>query len=106
VHVHAGANKTNLVMWVRDQYFPATYRQAIWTRLAPFFRLPGLIMLSPTTAHVALRPFNDRALTHDLALLCERLGSLCPRLPAGRALRIAIASGSGPLRAAQSQQVA
>ena len=32
---------TNLGMWVRDQYFPASYAHATWDRLAPFFRLPG-----------------------------------------------------------------
>lgn len=30
-------------------------------------------MLSPTTVHVAVRPFHDRALTRDSALLHERL---------------------------------
>jgi hypothetical protein len=34
----------NLVMWTRDCYFPATYAQATWKRLAPFFRLPGRIV--------------------------------------------------------------
>lgn len=30
----------NLVMWVRNQYFPTTYAHATWHRLAPFFQLP------------------------------------------------------------------
>ena len=34
----------NVVMWTRDRYFPATYAQATWRRLAPFFRLPGRIV--------------------------------------------------------------
>jgi hypothetical protein len=33
----------NLGMWVRAQYFPATYAHATWYRLAPFFRLPGCV---------------------------------------------------------------
>ena len=97
---------TNLVLWVRDQYFPASYGQATWARLAPFFRLPGRITLSPTTVHVALRPFNDRALRRDLALLCERIGTLGPRLPDGRALVVSIASADRPLLDEQSQEVA
>jgi hypothetical protein len=31
----------NLGMWARDQYFPASYAQATWARLAPFLCLPG-----------------------------------------------------------------
>ena len=33
---------TNLAMWVRDRYFPASYAQAAWKRLLPFFQLPVL----------------------------------------------------------------
>jgi hypothetical protein len=33
----------NLGMWVREQYFPATYAHATWHRLLPFFRLPGCV---------------------------------------------------------------
>jgi hypothetical protein len=97
---------TNLVLWVRDQYFPAHYRQATWARLAPFFRLPGRITLSPTTVHVALRPFNDRALTRDLALLCEQVGALRPCLPDGRTLIVSIASVDRPLLDEQPEEVA
>ncbi len=35
---------TNLGMWTRDQWFPATYAHATWRRLEPFFRLPGRIV--------------------------------------------------------------
>jgi len=97
---------TNLVMWVRDQYFPASYRQATWTRLAPFFRLPGRITASPTTVHVALRPFNDRALTRDLALLCARIGTLRPRLPDGRILVVSTVTAHRPRLHEQIEEVA
>src|SRR5260221_6031663 len=30
----------NLIMWVRDRYFPTTYVHATWQRLAAFFRVP------------------------------------------------------------------
>ena len=33
----------NLVMWTRDKYFPACYRQATWKRLEPFFKLSGRV---------------------------------------------------------------
>ncbi|MDP9350136.1 MAG: hypothetical protein M3P51_01120, partial [Chloroflexota bacterium] len=33
----------NLAMWVRDNYFQPEYARATWTRLAPFFRLPGRV---------------------------------------------------------------
>ena len=53
----------NLVMWTRDHFFPATYAQATWKRLEPFFRLPGRIVWGRDTVWVELRPFNDRRLT-------------------------------------------
>jgi hypothetical protein len=51
----------NLAMWVRDSYFPASYAQATWKRLLPFFQLPGTITQDATMVQVELRPFNDRA---------------------------------------------
>lgn len=60
----------NLVMWTRDRYFPATYGQATWHRLAPFFQLPGRVVWGTDTVEVALLPFNDRRLTRDLAAVC------------------------------------
>jgi hypothetical protein len=76
----------NLVMWTRDRYFPATYAQATWKRLVPFFRLPGWIEWSHDTVQVDLRPFNDRRLTRDLVELCQRVEAAQPRLPDGRRL--------------------
>jgi hypothetical protein len=74
----------NLEMWVRDHSFPASSPHATWQRLAPFFRLSGTIMQDATTVHVELRPFNDRALNRDLALLGIRVNEASPRLPDGR----------------------
>jgi hypothetical protein len=82
----------NLVMWVRDHYFPSSYAQATWRRLLPFFRLPGTITQETTLVQVELRPFNDRVLNRDLALLCERVNQASPRLPDGRRLSFAIRS--------------
>jgi hypothetical protein len=86
----------NLVMWTRDQYFPAAYAQATWKRLAPFFRLPGRIAWGHDTVQVELRPFNDRRLTRDLLELCQRVEAARPRLPDGRQLVLRI-SGVGCL---------
>lgn len=80
----------NLAMWVRDQYFPASYAHATWLRLAPFFRLAGTVLPDTTTVQVELRPFNDRALNRDLAVLCERVNLATPRLPDGRLLSFTI----------------
>ncbi len=82
----------NLAMWVRDHYFPASYAHATWLRLVPFFRLSGTVVPDATTVQVELRPFNDRALNRDLALLCERVNEASPRLPDGRLLRFTISS--------------
>jgi hypothetical protein len=82
----------NVAMWVRDQYFPASYAHATWLRLAPFFRLAGTVVPDACTVRVELRPFNDRALNRDLALLCERVNQASPRLPDGRSLSFTIRS--------------
>lgn len=82
----------NLAMWIRDRYFPASYAQATWKRLLPFFQLPGTITHSAQMVQVELRPFNDRALNRDLAILCERVNQASPHLPDGRRLSFTIGS--------------
>jgi len=85
----------NLVMWTRDRYFPATYAQATWRRLAPFFRLPRRIWWGRDTVQVELRPFNDHRLKRDLAVLCQRVEAARPQLPDGRLLVLCIADACG-----------
>lgn len=63
----------NLAMWVRDHYFPASYAQAIWKRLLPFFQLPSTITQDATLIQVEPRPFNDRVPNQNLAVLYERV---------------------------------
>jgi hypothetical protein len=41
---------------------------------------------------VELRPFNDRELNRDLAVLCERVNQASPHLPDGRRLLFTIRS--------------
>ena len=77
----------NVVMWTRDTYFPATYAQATWNRLAPFFRLPGWVVWGKKTVEVELRPFNDRRLNQDLKVICAQVNAQEPHLPDGRQLR-------------------
>lgn len=77
---------TNLVMWVRDQYFPASFAQATWKRLAPFFHLAGQVWQDADTVFVELTPFNDRQYNRDLAALCERVSRTPLHLPDGRRL--------------------
>src|SRR2546425_12492174 len=67
-----------------------TYAQATWRRLLPFFQLPGTITQDATLVQVELRPFNDRVLNRDLALVCERVHQASPRLPDGRRLSFTI----------------
>ena len=83
---------TNLIMWTRDQYFPDTYSSATWERLAPFFRLPGIIRSNRHIVSVSLRPFNDRQYNRDLDLLCQRVNQKQPHLPDGRLLQFFIHS--------------
>ena len=51
------------------------------------------------TVRVELRPFNDRALNRDLAILCERVNLAAPQLPDGRLLSFAIRSSCCNLHA-------
>ena len=82
----------NLAMWTRDHYFPASYAQATWRRLLPFFQLPGTITPHGQMVQVELRPFNDWALNCDLAVLCACVNQASPRLPDGRRLSFTIQS--------------
>jgi len=60
--------------------------------LLPFFQLPGTIIQNTTLVQVELRPFNDRVLNRDLALLCERVNQAPPHFPDGRRLSLTIRS--------------
>jgi hypothetical protein len=96
----------NLVMWTRDHYFPASFAHATWQRLAPFFRLPGLVIQGPKTVCVELCPFNDRQYNRDLAMLCERVNNAAPQLPDGRRLFFQVRDMSCPVLHVQKCQVA
>ena len=96
----------NLAMWVRDAYFPATYAQATWLRLAPFFRLPGHVTWGADTVCVELRPFTDRQLTRDLAAVCARVAEARPQLPDGRRLVLTVQGVGCPVLDGQKQDVA
>ncbi len=87
----------NLAMWVRDNYFPPKYARATWSRLAPFFRLPGRVMWRPDCVGVELKGFNDRGLNRDLEDLRARLNESRSRLSEGIGLLFA---GADPSRAA------
>ena len=95
----------NLAMWVRDRYFPASYAQATWKRLLPFLQLPGTITSNTHQVQVELRPFNDRALNRDLAVLCERVNQTSPHLPDGRRLSFTIRSTGCILAAQKGAQI-
>ncbi len=92
----------NLVIWTRDRYFPSSYAQATWHRLAPFFRLPGRIRWGGDCVQVELRPFNDRRLTRDLVELCQRVEAAQPQLPDGRRLVLHIAGIRRPALSARA----
>lgn len=80
-------------MLVCDPYFQADYAHATWVPLLPFFRPRW----GPKTVHATLRPFNDRLMMRDLALLCDRVRTLQPRLPNGRRLFFSIADAARPI---------
>jgi len=87
----------NLAMWTRDQYFPDSYAHATWERLAPFFRLPGIIRSNQHAVEVELRPFNDRQYNRDLSLLCQQMNQKQPHLPDGRLLTFSVWTANRPV---------
>jgi hypothetical protein len=97
---------TNLVIWVRDQYFPPTYAHATWARLAPFFHLPGVVTSSQQTVSVELHPFNDRQYTRDLFLLCQRVNEKHLQLPDGRLLLLSVKERAHPILHQQHRLIA
>ena len=97
---------TNLAMWTRDQYFPDTYSNATWDRLAPFFRLPGMITSSQQNVTVSLHPFNDCQLNHDLISLCYRVNASSLHLPDGRSLLFTVQEVARPILDWQKRRVA
>ena len=66
----------------------------------------GWVVWGPTAVHVILRPFNDRQLTRDLTLLCQRVHAASPRLPDGRQLVFTLASAACPALDMQDEAVA
>ena len=96
----------NVALWVRAHYFPESYAQATWRRLAPFFRLPGRLQEDGQSVQVALCPFNDRALTRDLRLVCERVRRARPCLPDGRQVLFTVLEASCPILNMQQEAVA
>jgi hypothetical protein len=87
----------NLAMWVRDQYFPASYTHATWGRLAPFFQLPGSITFHRHMVSVQLRPFHDRHYNRDLCLLCQCVNEKQLHLPDGRLLLFSVKEIARPI---------
>jgi hypothetical protein len=87
----------NLAMWTREQCFPPSFAHATWTRLAPFFYLPGIITSSRHTVSVQLHPFHDRQYNRDLSLLCHRVNEKQLHLPDGRLLLFSLQKIARPI---------
>ena len=75
-------------------YFPASYAQVTWARLAPFFALTGQVRADASSVQVELGWFNDRRLNWDLAEVCRRVNAAWPRLPDRRRLLFRLAGGT------------
>lgn len=97
---------TNLVMWVRDHYFPAAYAHATWGRLAPFFQLPGVVTSDQQAVSVQRRPFNDRQYNRDLVLLCQHVNEKQLHLPDGRLLLFNVQELARPILHRQQRRCA
>jgi len=97
---------TNVVMWIRDHCFPASFAQATWKRLAPFLQLGGQVRQDSSSVFVELSPFNDRQYNRDLAVLCERVNNTSLHFPDGRRLLFTVKTVSRPILEVQKRPVA
>ncbi len=94
-HVRFGGGRTekgsNAPRWVPTlPLFFAILWAGNMATVAAVFQLPGTITQDAQMVQVELRPFNDRMLNRDLAILCERVSQASPRLPDGRRLSFTI----------------
>ncbi|MDP9381207.1 MAG: hypothetical protein M3Q29_13865 [Chloroflexota bacterium] len=85
----------NVTMWVRDRYFPPKYARATWSRLAPFFWLPGRVVTETDTVTFEPRAFNDRRLSRDLAAMRDILDEVRPQLPGAHRLHFVVPASAG-----------
>jgi hypothetical protein len=93
----------NLVMWTRDQCFPASYAHATWARLAPFFQLPGIVTSHRHVISVQLCPFHDRQDNRDLSQLCQQVNEKQLHLPDGCLLLFQVQEMARPILHQQQQ---
>ena len=80
----------NLGMWVRDNCFGASYAEASWQRLLPFFRLGGWVSSDGQKVAIELEKFNHRGMNRDLAELCEKVNNLQLKVEDGRRLEFSL----------------
>ncbi len=67
----------NLVMWVRDRFFPATYAHATWQHLLPFFRLEGSCAVGSGGGRGG-GPVFQQPSTHSRSACCLPTGERTP----------------------------
>jgi hypothetical protein len=80
----------NLGMWVRDQYFGASYQHCGWQRLLPFFKLGGWVTTTVNEVQLEVCAFNNRALVRDLEEVCRNVNTSGATLPDGRRLVVSV----------------
>jgi hypothetical protein len=80
----------NLGMWVRDEYFGASYQHCGWQRLLPFFKLGGWVTTTVNEVQLEVCAFNNRALVRDLEEVCRKVNTSGATLPDGRRLVVSV----------------
>ena len=91
---------------VRDTYLPPENSRATWQRLAPFFRLPGLVVRGGETVCVELRGFDDRQFNQDLVAVSTLVAGARLRLPDGRSLLLFAPASARSLTTVRERRVA
>ena len=65
-----------------------------------------MVVSTPHTVAVELRPFNDRQYNRDLLTLCQRVNERQVRLPDGRLLMFSVKEARRPILHGQKRLIA
>jgi len=85
----------NVLQWLRDTVFPASYAQATCPTLAPFIQMGGYVNQQPDRIEVMLDGFWQAARQRDLKEVVARCNTQAFTAPDGRPLWFRICSAPG-----------
>jgi hypothetical protein len=85
----------NVLQWLRDTVFPASYAHATYKTLAPFVQMGGFIIEHPECLEILLDGFWQSAKQRDLEEVVARCNARQFTMPDGRPLQFGICPAPG-----------